>query len=123
MPDIDLDIPDNRRGELLQYTHDKYGTNHMAQIITFGTFGAKQALRDVARVFGLSQYDSNLWSRAIPNGLHVDLTTAYEQSQPLKNLVADSPRNRLLFERPKQLKACRGITLLMPPESCYLKNH
>ncbi|KRM72585.1 DNA polymerase III subunit alpha [Lacticaseibacillus brantae] len=104
MPDIDLDIPDNRRGELLQYTHDKYGTNHMAQIITFGTFGAKQALRDVARVFGLSQYDSNLWSRAIPNGLHVDLSTAYEQSQPLKNLVADSQRNQLLFETAKAIE-------------------
>lgn len=50
MPDIDLDIPDNRRNELINYVHDKYGANHMAQIVTFGTFGAKQALRDVARV-------------------------------------------------------------------------
>ncbi|MEO2872859.1 DNA polymerase III subunit alpha, partial [Lacticaseibacillus paracasei] len=62
MPDIDLDIPDNRRGELIQYVHDKYGRNHMAQIITFGTFGAKQAIRDVARVFGMSQFESNTWS-------------------------------------------------------------
>ncbi|MFK5284408.1 hypothetical protein ACI3PL_32990, partial [Lacticaseibacillus paracasei] len=57
MPDIDLDIPDNRRGELIQYVHDKYGRNHMAQIITFGTFGAKQAIRDMARVFGMSQFE------------------------------------------------------------------
>lgn len=98
MPDIDLDIPDNRRGELIQYVHDKYGRNHMAQIITFGTFGAKQAIRDVARVFGMSQFESNTWSRAIPNLLHMDLKTAYDQSQPLKNLVADSPKNRMLFQ-------------------------
>ena len=98
MPDIDLDIPDNRRGELIQYVHDKYGKNHMAQIITFGTFGAKQAIRDVARVFGLSQFESNTWSKAIPNLFHIDLKTAYEQSQPLKNLVADSPKNRMLFQ-------------------------
>ncbi|TLQ51309.1 DNA polymerase III subunit alpha [Lacticaseibacillus casei] len=98
MPDIDLDIPDNRRGELIQYVHDKYGENHMAQIITFGTFGAKQAIRDVARVFGLSQFESNTWSKAIPNLFHIDLKTAYEQSQPLKNLVADSPKNRMLFQ-------------------------
>ncbi|WP_390404540.1 DNA polymerase III subunit alpha [Lacticaseibacillus jixiensis] len=97
MPDIDLDIPDNRRGELIQYVHERYGDDHMAQIITFGTFGAKQALRDVCRVFGLSQFDSNKWSAAIPEQFHIDLKTAYEKSQPLKNLVADSEQNRLMF--------------------------
>ncbi|WP_262314559.1 DNA polymerase III subunit alpha [Lacticaseibacillus parakribbianus] len=97
MPDIDLDIPDNRRGELIRYVHDRYGQDHMAQIITFGTFGAKQALRDVARVFGLSQFDANKWSAAIPNQFHIDLKAAYQQSLPLRNLVADADQNRLLF--------------------------
>ncbi|WP_461224100.1 DNA polymerase III subunit alpha [Lacticaseibacillus suihuaensis] len=97
MPDIDLDIPDNRRGELIRYVHDRYGQDHMAQIITFGTFGAKQALRDVARVFGLSQFDANKWSAAIPNQFHIDLKAAYQQSLPLRNLVADAEQNRLLF--------------------------
>ncbi|KLD58852.1 hypothetical protein WP50_23060 [Lactiplantibacillus plantarum] len=54
MPDIDLDIPDNRREQVLNYVHDKYGHDRVAQIITFGTLAAKQALRDVGRVFGLS---------------------------------------------------------------------
>ncbi|MHA3066071.1 DNA polymerase III subunit alpha [Lacticaseibacillus saniviri] len=98
MPDIDLDIPDNRRNELINYVHDKYGANHMAQIVTFGTFGAKQALRDVARVFGLSQFQSNQWSNAIPPGLHVSLQQAYQQSQALKNLVADAQENQRLFQ-------------------------
>ncbi|MFD1486271.1 DNA polymerase III subunit alpha [Lacticaseibacillus baoqingensis] len=104
MPDIDLDIPDNRRGELIQYVHDRYGDAHMAQIITFGTFGAKQALRDVCRVFGLSQFDSNKWSQAIPNQFHIDLQTAYQQSQPLKNLVGDSEQNQALFAAALQLE-------------------
>ncbi len=97
MPDIDLDIPDNRRGELIQYVHDRYGAEHMAQIITFGTFGAKQALRDCARVFGLSQFESNKWSAAIPNQFHIDLKTAYDQSQALQNLVKDADDHRALF--------------------------
>lgn len=98
MPDIDLDIPDDRRGELIQYVHDRYGDDHMAQIITFGTFGAKQAIRDVARVFGLSQFDSNKWSNAIPSQLHINLKQAYEDSLPLRNLVGDAPENQRLFQ-------------------------
>lgn len=51
MPDIDLDIPDNRREEVLHYVQQKYGALRMAQIATFGTMAAKMVLRDVARVF------------------------------------------------------------------------
>lgn len=50
MPDIDMDIPDNRREELLQYVNHKYGKNRVAQIATFGTLAAKMAVRDVSRV-------------------------------------------------------------------------
>lgn len=52
MPDIDIDFPDHRRDEVIQYVAKKYGSTHVAQIITFGTFAAKAAVRDVARVFG-----------------------------------------------------------------------
>lgn len=98
MPDIDLDIPDNRRDELVQYMQQKYGDDHMAQIITFGTFAAKQALRDVGRVFGLSQTDLSRWSKAIPKTLGIDLKTAYQQSPALKNLYQQSTRNQLMFK-------------------------
>ncbi|MFD1411581.1 DNA polymerase III subunit alpha [Lapidilactobacillus gannanensis] len=98
MPDIDLDIPDDRRDELIQYMHQHYGDEHMAQIITFGTMAAKQALRDVGRVFGLTQIEMGEWSRAVPSFLNVTLQTAYQQSDGLKNLVAASDRNRLLFK-------------------------
>lgn len=98
MPDIDLDIPDDRRDELIEYMHDRYGDTHMAQIITFGTMAAKQALRDVGRTFNLMQSEMSEWSRAIPNQLNITLRVAYQQSEGLKNLVAASELNKLLFK-------------------------
>lgn len=104
MPDIDLDIPDNRREEVLQYVHDQYGHERVGQIITFGTLATKQALRDVGRVFGLRPYELSEWSATIPNLLHISLKDAFKQSQPLQNLVADSSLNKLLFETAEKLE-------------------
>lgn len=98
MPDIDLDIPDNRREEVLNYVRAKYGQYHMAQIATFGTMAAKMVLRDVARVFGLSQSEANRWSKAIPNQLKITLPEAYRTSKPLVELVQLSEKNQLLFK-------------------------
>ena len=102
MPDIDLDFPDNRREDILDYVRRKYGENHVAQIATFGTFGSKQALRDVCRVLGLTTVQAGEWSKAIPNQLGINLKTAYEQSKKLQTLVSRSPKNQLIFET-----ACR----------------
>ena len=102
MPDIDLDFPDNRREDILDYVRRKYGENHVAQIATFGTFGSKQALRDVCRVLGLTTVQAGEWSKAIPNQLGINLKTAYEQSKNLQALVSRSPKNQLIFET-----ACR----------------
>lgn len=98
MPDIDLDIPDNRREEVLHYVREKYGHYHMAQIATFGTMAAKMVLRDVARVFGLSQSESNRWSNAVPSALKMTLKTAYAESKNLVELVNSTERNRLLYD-------------------------
>ena len=102
MPDIDLDFPDNRREDILDYVRRKYGENHVAQIATFGTFGSKQALRDVCRVLGLTTVQAGEWSKAIPNQLGINLKNAYEQSKSLQTLVSRSPKNQLIFET-----ACR----------------
>ena len=102
MPDIDLDFPDNRREDILDYVRRKYGENHVAQIATFGTFGSKQALRDVCRVLGLTTVQAGEWSKAIPNQLGINLKTAYEQSKSLQALVSRSSKNQLIFET-----ACR----------------
>ncbi|GEP71328.1 DNA polymerase III, alpha subunit [Lentilactobacillus rapi DSM 19907 = JCM 15042] len=98
MPDIDLDIPDNKRDEVIQYVHRRYGHERVAQIITFGTLAAKQSIRDVGRVFGLNTTQQDQWSKAIPAAFHVSLKDALNNSQKLKNLIADSPLNQALFD-------------------------
>ena len=98
MPDIDLDIPDNRREEVLLYVKNKYGQEHVAQIATFGTMAAKMVLRDVGRVFGLSQSEANRWSKAIPNTLKITLAQALKESKTLRELVDFNERNKRLFQ-------------------------
>ncbi|MGM0124626.1 DNA polymerase III subunit alpha [Enterococcus sp. AZ194] len=104
MPDFDLDIPDNRREEVLHYVKEKYGQYHMAQIATFGTMAAKMVLRDVSRVFGLSQSEANRWSQAVPNALKMTLAKAYDESQRFVELVNTSPQNQLLYQTAQQLE-------------------
>ncbi len=104
MPDIDLDIPDNRRNEVLQYVHHKYGHQRVAQIITFGTLAAKQVIRDVSRVFGLTRYQVNELTGTLPHGLHLTIASALKESQPLRNLLDDHPDYRLLIQVAQQLE-------------------
>lgn len=104
MPDIDLDIPDNKREEVLQYVAEKYGKKQVAQIATFGTLAAKMVLRDVSRVFGLSQSEANQFSKAIPNVLKISLKESYQQSPTLQRLVQQSEKNQLLFKTALKLE-------------------
>jgi len=97
MPDIDIDIPDNKRQDLLQYVVNKYGKEHVAQIAAFGTLAAKQVLLDVGRVFGLSVEEARKFSDAISFGQ--DLSKAMnEPKSRLADLVNRSEHNMLLFE-------------------------
>ncbi len=66
MPDIDLDFQDDRRADIMEYCAHKYGYGHVSQIITFGTMGARGAIRDVARVMGVSLVDVNRVTKMIP---------------------------------------------------------
>ena len=104
MPDIDLDFPDDRRDEILQYVHKKYGHEHVAQIITFGTLAAKMAIRDTARVFGLTTQEAGEWSAAIPAQLGIRLADAWKQSPALQKLTESSRKNHLLFETAKKIE-------------------
>ena len=67
MPDIDMDFQDDRRDEVLQYVIDKYGSDKVAQIIAFGTLGAKAALRDAGRALGMQYSDVDRVARLVPN--------------------------------------------------------
>lgn len=104
MPDIDLDFPDHRRDEVIQYVCRKYGQLHAAQIITFGTFAAKAVLRDVGRVFGLNTRELEQLSRMVPGTLGITLKEAYRQSKALQHFVHESDKQRLLFETALRLE-------------------
>ncbi|MGP6146202.1 DNA polymerase III subunit alpha [Jeotgalibaca sp. A122] len=104
LPDIDLDFPDDRRDEVLRYVHNKYGHEHVAQIITFGTLAAKMAIRDTARVFGLTTQEASEWSAAIPTQIGIRLEDAWNQSQSLQKLTQASTKNALLFETAKKIE-------------------
>jgi DNA polymerase-3 subunit alpha len=86
MPDIDLDYPDDRREEMIQYTLHKYGTDKVAQIITFGTLGAKAAIRDVGRALDIPLGEVDKVARLVPGGPGVKLDDALEQVPDLRQM-------------------------------------
>lgn len=105
MPDIDLDIPDNRRDEVIKYMFEKYGMNHAAQILTFGTLAAKQVLKDVCRVFGLNKVETYRWLDAIPHSKgKITLAEAYQKSKELQILVNTNELSKILFATAEHLE-------------------
>ena len=87
MPDIDMDFADNRRGEVIEYVARKYGHERVAQIITFGTMGAKAAIRDVGRAMGRTRADVDRVARLIPSVLNMSLERALTESSELRAVV------------------------------------
>ncbi len=83
-PDIDIDFADDRRADVIEYVRQKYGRDCVAQIITFGTMGAKSVVRDVGRVMGLSYGECDRIAKMIPNELKMSLAKALKQSPELK---------------------------------------
>ena len=104
MPDIDVDFQDDRRDEVIAYVSRKYGQDHVAQIITFGTMLARAAIRDVGRVLGHPYGDIDRIAKAIPNQLGIKLDEALEISQPLREMVAADEGVRKVIEFAKQLE-------------------
>ncbi len=93
MPDIDIDFCTNRRGEVIQYVTEKYGREQVAQIITFGTLGAKAALKDVGRVIGLSFNEADRITKLIPSQpLNIKLKDALEAEPGIQELARQDAR-------------------------------
>jgi DNA polymerase-3 subunit alpha len=86
MPDIDMDFQDDRRAEVINYVGEKYGRDHVAQIITFGTLGAKAAIRDVGRALALPYAVVDYVARLVPAKLHITIEDALEITPELKEL-------------------------------------
>ena len=104
MPDIDVDFEDGRREEVIAYVGQKYGQDHVAQIITFGTMLARAAIRDVGRVLGMSYGDVDRIAKAVPNTLGIKLDEAIETAPAFRELVDADPGVGRLVDLAQQLE-------------------
>lgn len=92
MPDIDIDFCDERRGEVISYVSDKYGSDHVAQIITFDTLACRAAVRDAGRALDMKYADVDAIAKLIPRDFGITLKSALERSPELKER-AENDRN------------------------------
>jgi DNA polymerase-3 subunit alpha len=97
-PDIDIDFADDRRADVIEYVRQKYGKDAVAQIITFGTMGAKSVVRDVGRVMGLNYTDCDRLAKMIPFDLKMTLEKALKQSPELKEAYETEDVTRELID-------------------------
>ena len=101
MPDIDIDFCIRRRQEVIDYVNRKYGSDHVAQIVTFGTMAARGAVRDVGRVLGMPYGDVDAVAKLIPSGpgaLHITLEDALKLSKQLKDAYDGNPQVKKLID-------------------------
>ncbi len=104
LPDIDMDFCMDRRGEVITYVVEKYGADHVAQIITFGTLGAKAAIRDVGRVLELPYAEADKVAKLVPNQLNITLQEALDQEPRLRELVATDAKVKELMDVAQSLE-------------------
>ena len=98
MPDIDIDFCVQRRGEVIEYVNRKYGHDHVAQIVTFGTMAARAAVRDVGRVLDLSYAETDAVAKAIPMGPNMTIKEALRVSKPLRDMYESDEMLRRLID-------------------------
>ena len=98
MPDFDVDFCYERRQEVIDYVNEKYGRDHVAQIVTFGTMAARAAVRDVGRVMGMPYQDVDKVAKLIPMELKMTLQKALEVSPDLKAMYKENPQVHELIE-------------------------
>ncbi len=104
MPDFDIDFCIERRGEVIEYVKEKYGTENVSQIITFGTLKAKAAIRDVGRALELTYAEADKIAKAVPFTLNMTLDKALEVSTDLKRMYEDDARARQVIDMARRLE-------------------
>jgi DNA polymerase-3 subunit alpha len=92
MPDVDIDFCTHRRGEVIQYVTEKYGREQVAQIITFGTLGARAAIKDVGRVLDMKVGEVDRITKLVPNQLNIKLKEAFAQESGFAEMRKADPR-------------------------------
>ncbi len=125
MPDVDMDFADDRRDEVLEYVRKKYGNDHVAQIITFGTMAARAAIRDAGRALGLPYDFCDKTAKLIP--MFSSIEKALEEVKEFKDLYASGEDAKRLIDSAKRLEgvarhasmhAC-GVVITKDPVTEY----
>ena len=98
MPDIDIDFCIRRRQEVIDYVTHKYGADHVAQIVTFGTLKARAAVRDVARALSIPYAEADTIAKQVPFAINMTLENALKLSKPLKDMYDSDERVKLLID-------------------------
>ncbi len=104
MPDFDIDFCPERRGEMLEYVASKYGSDHVAQIVTFGTMAARGAIRDVGRALNFSYAETDVVAKLVPTTLHITLDEALRVSPQLKAAYDSDKRVRQLIDTARSIE-------------------
>ena len=104
MPDIDMDFGDTRRGEVVDYVRRKYGDDHVAQIVTFGTMAARGVIRDVGRALNMTYAECDVIAKLIPAALHITLDDALRLSRELRERYEGDERIHRLIDTAKALE-------------------
>ncbi len=128
MPDIDLDFEDDRRDEVISYVSQKYGKDHVAQIITFGTLGARAALRDVGRALGMPYSEVDRVARLVPFRPGMTLERALDENSELRNIYEEDKIVRNLVDSARRLEGiarhasthAAGVVISKQPLTSYV---
>lgn len=104
MPDIDIDFDYERRGEVIDYVVNKYGKNRVAQIITFGTMKARQAVRDVGRVLDISYGEVDAIAKMIPFDINQTLENAMKENKALREMYERNPNAKRIIDIATELE-------------------
>jgi len=129
MPDFDTDFCQERRSEVIDYVTQKYGADHVAQIVTFGTMAARGAIRDVGRALNFTYAETDVVAKLVPTmPLHITLEEALKVSPKLKEMYDGDERVRQLIDTAKQLEGmprntsthAAGVVITADPVSSYV---
>ncbi len=128
MPDIDMDFGDTRRGEVVDYVRRKYGDDHVAQIVTFGTMAARGVIRDVGRALNMTYAECDVIAKLIPSALHMTLDEALRLSKELRDKYEQDERVKRLIDTAKALEGmprhasthAAGVVITKDPVVSYV---
>ncbi len=128
MPDFDVDFCFERRSEVIEYVIEKYGADHVAQIVTFGTMAAKLAVRDVGRVLAMSYNTVDAIAKLIPNELNITLDKALKRSAEFKNIYDTDEEARELIDMARKIEGmprhasthAAGVVITRDPVETYV---